>query len=94
MKPSQQCLVLVPRKRIGPNLWDISLAEHLSVGETFKEAALRGLKEELGIHVPAIIGPLAPTHRRSFQVPQLPLTPSARLRQVVCDNRMIIYAII
>lgn len=36
-------------KDIGPNLWDLSTAEHLKQGESFKEAAIRGLKEELGL---------------------------------------------
>jgi hypothetical protein len=66
----------VLRKRIGPNLWDVSLAEHLSIGETFKEAALRGLQEELGICAPAIAGPLAPTFRRSLQVFRVPFSSS------------------
>ena len=33
------------------SLWDLSCAEHLQVGETQIEAAVRGLKEELGLDV-------------------------------------------
>lgn len=36
-------------KLIGPGLWDVSAAEHLKPGENYKEAAVRGVKEELGV---------------------------------------------
>lgn len=36
-------------KRIGGGQWDISVAEHLLPGETYREAARRGLAEELNI---------------------------------------------
>lgn len=36
-------------KKILPGYWDISSSEHLKLGETYEEAAKRGLKEELGI---------------------------------------------
>jgi len=39
------------KKRICPLKWDISMAEHVRVGESYLEAAVRGLKEELGISV-------------------------------------------
>ena len=39
------------KKRIGPNLWDLSCAEHLQPGETQEKAAIRGLKEELNLDV-------------------------------------------
>lgn len=32
-----------------PLYWDISCAEHVKIGETYKQAAHRGLKEELSI---------------------------------------------
>jgi isopentenyl-diphosphate delta-isomerase type 1 len=32
-----------------PGAWDVSLSEHVSFGESYEEAAGRGLKEELGI---------------------------------------------
>ncbi|KAJ9506445.1 hypothetical protein QJQ45_019447 [Haematococcus lacustris] len=36
-------------KRVCPGSWDLSCAEHLSQGESFHQAAVRGLAEELGI---------------------------------------------
>lgn len=36
-------------KDICPGLWDQSVAEHLIPGETYLEAARRGLEEELGV---------------------------------------------
>lgn len=36
-------------KDICPNLWDLSVAEHLMPDETYIEAAQRGLHEELGL---------------------------------------------
>ncbi|MBN3036894.1 MAG: NUDIX domain-containing protein [Candidatus Diapherotrites archaeon] len=32
-----------------PNCWDFSISEHVNPGESYEEAAIRGLKEELGI---------------------------------------------
>lgn len=57
-----------PHKKIGPGQWDLSVAEHLQPGESFKQAAVRGLQEELGVVVPqdTVTGPLAPTHRREL----------------------------
>ncbi|KAF6258140.1 NUDIX hydrolase domain-like protein [Scenedesmus sp. NREL 46B-D3] len=57
-------------KSIGPNQWDLSVAEHLSPGETFRDAAVRGLQEELGVAgVTLPQQPLGPMHRRSLVVP-------------------------
>jgi isopentenyl-diphosphate delta-isomerase len=36
-------------KDVCPGLWDLSVAEHLTPGESFIQAAHRGLKEELGL---------------------------------------------
>jgi len=36
-------------KDVCPGTWDLSVAEHLQVGETFEQGALRGLLEELGV---------------------------------------------
>jgi len=36
-------------KDLEPGKWDASVAEHLKPGETFKEAFVRGVKEELGV---------------------------------------------
>jgi len=46
------CLLLqrrTPQKAICPSCWDLSAAEHLARGESYMEAALRGLLEELGV---------------------------------------------
>lgn len=39
------------KKKVGPGLWDVSVAEHLSTGEGYLEATIRGLNEELGLNV-------------------------------------------
>jgi isopentenyl-diphosphate delta-isomerase len=39
------------RKKHYPDLWDISAAGHVSAGQTFAEAAVRELYEELGVKV-------------------------------------------
>lgn len=41
------------KKTVGPGLWDVSVAEHLSVGESYVTATVRGCKEELGLNVDA-----------------------------------------
>ncbi|MEM1433854.1 MAG: NUDIX domain-containing protein [Pseudomonadota bacterium] len=41
-------------KDVSPSLWDLSAAEHLQPGETFEAAAIRGVREELGIHLVAV----------------------------------------
>lgn len=37
-------------KDICPGAWDLSAAEHLKPGEGYLEGAMRGLREELGVH--------------------------------------------
>lgn len=37
------------KKDIGPGLWDLSTTEHLKQCETFEAAAVRGVREELGV---------------------------------------------
>jgi isopentenyl-diphosphate delta-isomerase type 1 len=37
------------RKDVYPGAWDLSVAEHLETGESYLEAAYRGLREELSI---------------------------------------------
>ncbi|PXF49473.1 Isopentenyl-diphosphate Delta-isomerase [Gracilariopsis chorda] len=37
-------------KKVGAGLWDLSVAEHLSVGEDFATATVRGLEEELNLN--------------------------------------------
>lgn len=39
------------KKKVGPNQWDVSVAEHLSAGENYVEATSRGFKEELGLSI-------------------------------------------
>ncbi len=43
------------QKKIGRSQWDLSLAEHLQPGESFREAVVRGLREELGIPLEIIV---------------------------------------
>lgn len=38
-----------PKKDKFPNRWDCSLSEHVSINETYEEAAKRGLLEELNV---------------------------------------------
>eukprot|EP01104_Vermistella_antarctica_P006427 TRINITY_DN1712_c0_g1_i1.p1 TRINITY_DN1712_c0_g1~~TRINITY_DN1712_c0_g1_i1.p1 ORF type:complete len:213 (+),score=70.20 TRINITY_DN1712_c0_g1_i1:34-672(+) len=38
-------------KDVCPGLWDLSTAEHLKPGETYEDAAVRGLNEELTINL-------------------------------------------
>jgi isopentenyldiphosphate isomerase len=38
-----------PEKDKCPNTYDLSLSEHVMSGETYEQAAMRGLQEELGI---------------------------------------------
>lgn len=40
-------------KKVGAGLWDVSVAEHLSPGETYRQATARGLKEELNLNIDA-----------------------------------------
>jgi len=35
----------MPNKDVAPSLWDLSVAEHLRVGEAYRDAAVRGLKK-------------------------------------------------
>lgn len=60
-----------PLKKIGPSQWDLSLAEHLQPGESFGEAVVRGLGEELGIFLAGtdeLVGPITDLHRRELHV--------------------------
>ncbi|CAL8468916.1 g8457 [Coccomyxa elongata] len=60
------------KKKIGPLQWDLSIAEHLEPGEEYRQAAARGLREELGINVEAaqLAGPLVPVHLRELRLPE------------------------
>lgn len=44
-----------PAKKIGASQWDLSLAEHLQPGESYREAVIRGLREELGIDMESML---------------------------------------
>ena len=59
-------------KKVGPNQWDLSVAEHLSPGEGYVEAVLRGLQEELGVTADqgALRGPLNEPHVRHLANPE------------------------
>ena len=59
-----------PNKDINPNLWDVSVGEHLIPGETYSEAAYRGVQEELSIRVD-VLEPLGGERRVAFDWPQL-----------------------
>jgi len=39
------------KKQTFPNLWDVSVAGHVSTGEAIEDAALREVKEEVGIEI-------------------------------------------
>ena len=51
LRPDDQ-MILQQRshlKDVCPGAWDLSIAEHLQPGESFHDAALRGLEEELSL---------------------------------------------
>ncbi|EFJ46000.1 hypothetical protein VOLCADRAFT_121136 [Volvox carteri f. nagariensis] len=62
-------------KKVAPGQWDLSVAEHLSPGETFRDAVARGLAEELGVQLTpekldSLQGPLIPMHQRKLLIPE------------------------
>ncbi|GIL78257.1 hypothetical protein Vretimale_7634 [Volvox reticuliferus] len=62
-------------KKVAPGQWDLSVAEHLSPGETFRDGVVRGLAEELGVELSpqqlvALQGPLTPMHQRRLLIPE------------------------
>lgn len=38
-------------KKVFPNLWDVSVAGHISAGETILESAIREVNEEIGLKI-------------------------------------------
>lgn len=42
------------QKDLNPDCWDVGVGEHLQPGEGYHEAALRGLREELGLDAMAL----------------------------------------
>jgi isopentenyldiphosphate isomerase len=57
-------------KDVWPNAWDLSVGEHLQPGETFEEAAHRGLAEELAVHN-VVLTPLGDVVRGCIEIPEL-----------------------
>lgn len=55
-------------KKVFPLYWDISVAEHVRSGESFIEAAKRGLQEELGISVEVNL--IRPVHMQNSRFEQ------------------------
>jgi isopentenyl-diphosphate delta-isomerase len=56
-------------KDVWPNAWDVSVGEHLQPGETFEQAAHRGLAEELAIRGVAL-QPLGGVVRGCLEIPE------------------------
>ncbi|GLI63285.1 hypothetical protein VaNZ11_006191 [Volvox africanus] len=62
-------------KKVAPGQWDLSVAEHLSPGESFREGVVRGLSEELGVELSpqqlvSLQGPMTPMHQRRLLIPE------------------------
>lgn len=55
-------------KDVCPGLWDLSAAEHLIPGESYLEAARRGLAEELGIRQ-MVLTPVGPVIKVRQELP-------------------------
>lgn len=58
------------RKDVWPNAWDLSVGEHLQPGETFEQAAHRGLAEELDVRG-VTLAPLGEVVRGCIEIPEL-----------------------
>lgn len=57
-------------KDVWPNAWDISVGEHLQPGESFIDAAQRGLAEELAVY-DVDLTPLGEMVRAQIEMPEL-----------------------
>ena len=57
-------------KDVWPNAWDVSVGEHLQPGETFEQAAHRGLAEELSIRG-VVLSALGGVVRGCVDIPEL-----------------------
>lgn len=57
-------------KDIWPNAWDVSVGEHLQPGESFEQAAYRGLAEELTV-TDVTLEPLGSVVRACVDTPEL-----------------------
>lgn len=58
-----------PDKDVWPGAWDLSVAEHLKPGESYEDAAVRGLREELGVEDVAV-EPLGGVVASRVEVPE------------------------
>ncbi len=56
-------------KDVGPNLWDLSVGEHLQPGESYTSGAARGLHEELGLRNVALTA-AGPERRFTTDLPE------------------------
>lgn len=56
-------------KDVLPGAWDLSVAEHLQPGEDYEAAAIRGLREELGIAVESL-EPLSAVIESKLEIPE------------------------
>jgi isopentenyldiphosphate isomerase len=57
-------------KDVWPDAWDVSVGEHLQPGETFEQAAHRGLAEELSVYGVALT-PMGDVVRAQIEMPKL-----------------------
>lgn len=57
-------------KDLYPNLWDFSVGEHLTPGESFEDGARRGLREELNV-TDVILEPIGEVRRMRLDAPEL-----------------------
>jgi isopentenyl-diphosphate delta-isomerase type 1 len=56
-------------KDVCPGAWDLSVAEHLTPGETYEQAAERGLREELAVQS-VELEPLGEVMRAKLEIPE------------------------
>jgi isopentenyldiphosphate isomerase len=56
-------------KDVCPGAWDLSVAEHLTPGETYEQAAERGLREELEVHG-VELEPVGEVMRAKLEIPE------------------------
>lgn len=57
-------------KKAFPSYWDLSASEHVTFGESYEEAAKRGLSEELGLK-DVVIKKIRPVHLQQSQYQKL-----------------------
>jgi isopentenyl-diphosphate delta-isomerase len=57
-------------KDVWPDAWDLSVGEHLQPGESFEQAAHRGLAEELSVYG-VVLTPLGDVVRACLEIPEL-----------------------